>query len=116
MRGFGAALALAFDAALAMGLSGSLSSALLSVPLLSLFSPSSSRGALLTGEPVGNVAQQKVEVVAAPVVKDHGDGLGRLVRDVAGVAQRPEMPGAVAVVELPAEWRTCAPAPPAGSC
>ena len=49
----------------------------------------------------GDVAQQEVEVVAAPVVKDHGDGLGRLGRDVAGVAQRPEiLPGAVAVVEL----------------
>ena len=46
-------------------------------------------------------AQQEVEVVAAPVVKDHWDGLGRLGRDVAGVAQRPEiLPGAVAVVEL----------------
>ena len=34
-------------------------------------------------------------------MKDHGDGLGRLGRDVAGVAQRPEiLPGAVAVVEL----------------
>ena len=44
---------------------------------------------------------QEVEVVAAPVVKDHWDGLGRLGRDVAGVAQRPEiLPGAVAVVEL----------------
>ena len=32
---------------------------------------------------------------------DHWDGLGRLGRDVAGVAQRPEiLPGAVAVVEL----------------
>ena len=42
-----------------------------------------------------------MEVVAAPVVKDHGAGLGRLGRDVAGVAQRPEiLPGAVAVVEL----------------
>ena len=42
-----------------------------------------------------------MEVVAAPVVKDHWDGLGRLGRDVAGVAQRPEiLPGAVAVVEL----------------
>ena len=29
-----------------------------------------------------------MEVVAAPVVKDHWDGLGRLGRDVAGVAQR----------------------------
>ena len=49
----------------------------------------------------GDVAQQEVEVVAAPVVKDHWDGLGRLGRDVAGVAQRPEiLPGAVAVVEL----------------
>ena len=49
----------------------------------------------------GDVAQQEVEVVAAPVVKDHGDGLGSLGRDVAGVAQRPEiLPGAVAVVEL----------------
>ena len=49
----------------------------------------------------GDVAQQEVEVVAAPVVKDHGDGLGRLGRDVAGVAQRPKiLPGAVAVVEL----------------
>ena len=47
----------------------------------------------------GDVAQQEVEV--APVVKDHWDGLGRLGRDVAGVAQRPEiLPGAVAVVEL----------------
>ena len=34
-------------------------------------------------------------------MKDHWDGLGRLGRDVAGVAQRPEiLPGAVAVVEL----------------
>ena len=34
-------------------------------------------------------------------MKDHGDGLGRLGRDVAGVAQRPEiLPGAVAAVEL----------------
>ena len=49
----------------------------------------------------GDVAQQEVEVVAAPVVKDYRDGLGRLGRDVAGVAQRPEiLPGAVAVVEL----------------
>ena len=49
----------------------------------------------------GDVAQQEVEVVAAPVVKDHWDGLGRLGRDVAGVAQRPEiLPSAVAVVEL----------------
>ena len=49
----------------------------------------------------GDVAQQEVEVVAAPVVKDHGDGLGRLGCDVAGVAQRPKiLPGAVAVVEL----------------
>ena len=49
----------------------------------------------------GDVAQKEVEVVAAPVVKDHWDGLGRLGRDVAGVAQRPEiLPGAVAVVEL----------------
>ena len=49
----------------------------------------------------GDVAQQEVEVVAAPVVKDHWDGLGRLGRDVAGVAQRAEiLPGAVAVVEL----------------
>ena len=49
----------------------------------------------------GDVAQQEVEVVAAPVVKDHWDGLGRLGRDVAGVAERPEiLPGAVAVVEL----------------
>ena len=49
----------------------------------------------------GDVAQQEVEVVAAPVVKDHWDGLGRLGRDVAGVAQRPEiLPGAVAVVDL----------------
>ena len=76
----------------------------------------------------GDVAQQEVEVVAAPVVKDHRDGLGRLGRDVAGVAQRPEiLPGAVAVVELLgwcrrtrgtpcSEWRPCAPAPPAGSC
>ena len=49
LRGLGAALALAlgFGAALAMGmgLSGSLPSASLSVPLLSLSSPSSSRGA-----------------------------------------------------------------------
>ena len=49
----------------------------------------------------GDVAQQEVEVVAAPVVKDHWDGLGHLGRDVAGVAQRPKiLPGAVAVVEL----------------
>ena len=49
----------------------------------------------------GAVAQQEVEVVAAPVVKDHWDGLGRLGRDVAGVAQRPKiLPGAVAVVEF----------------
>ena len=49
----------------------------------------------------GDVAQQEVEVIAAPVVKDHWDGLGRLGRDVAGVAQRPEiLPGAVAVVEF----------------
>ena len=49
----------------------------------------------------GDVAQQEVEVVAVSVVKDHWDGLGRLGRDVAGVAQRPEiLPGAVAVVEL----------------
>ena len=34
-------------------------------------------------------------------MKDHWDGLWRLGRDVAGVAQRPEiLPGAVAVVEL----------------
>ena len=40
-----------------------------------------------------------MEVVAVPVVKEHWDGLGRLGRDVAGVAQRPEiLPGAVAVV------------------
>ena len=42
---------------------------------LSLSLPSSSCGALL----------RRAEVV--PVVKDHGDGLGRLGRDVAGVAQ-----------------------------
>ena len=70
--------------------------------------------------------QQEVEVVAAPVVKDHWDGLGRLGRDVAGVAQRPEiLPGAVAELLLGgletrgtpcSEWRPCAPAPPAGSC
>ena len=69
-----------------------------------------------------------MEVVAAPVVKDHWDGLGRLGRDVAGVAQCPEiLPGAVAVVELLlsslegrgtpcSEWRPCAPAPPSESC
>ena len=49
----------------------------------------------------GDVAQQEVEVVAAPVVKDNREGLGRLDRDVAGVAQRSEIPpGAVAAVEL----------------
>ena len=54
VRGFGAALALAlaFGAALGMGLSGSLPSASLSLPSSSLSSPSSSRGALLTGEPI----------------------------------------------------------------
>ena len=62
--------------------------------------PSSSRGADRRAHR-GDVAQQAVEVVAAPVVKDHYDGLKHLGRDVAGVAQRPEIPpGAVAVVEL----------------
>ena len=50
--GFWRGLGLALGAALAMGLSGSLPSASLSVPSLSLSSPSSSRGALLTGEPI----------------------------------------------------------------
>ena len=84
-------LGAAFGAALpmGMGLSGSLSSASLSVPR-----PADRRAHR------GDVAQQEVEVVAGPV-KDHRDGLGRLGRDVAGVAQRPEiLPGAVAVVEL----------------
>ena len=52
-----------------------------------------------------------MEVVAAPVVKDHGDGLGRLGRDVAGVAQRPEiLPGAVAVLLGGLEGREALPA------
>ena len=46
----------------------------------------------------GDVAQQEVEVVAAPVVKDRWDGLGRLGRDVAGVAQRPE-------IHCPVPWQ-----------
>ena len=50
---------------------------------------------------VASLSLSEVEVVAASVVKDHWDGLGRLGSDVAGVAQRPEIPpGAVAVVEL----------------
>ena len=48
-----------------------------------------------------DVAQQEVEVVAASVVEDHRHALGRLGRDVARVAQRPEVPPcAVAVVQL----------------
>ena len=85
LRGFGAALAL-----VALG-------ALVVAVLAELFA----RCPADRGAHRGDVAQQEVEVVAAPVVKDHGDGLGRLGRDVAGVAQRPEiLPGAVAVVEL----------------
>ena len=84
-----------------MGLSGSLPSASLSVPSLSL-SELFARCPADRRAHRGDVAQQEVEVVAAPVVKDHRDGLGRLGRDVvAGVAQRPEiLLGAVAVVEL----------------
>ena len=96
MRGFGAALALALG--LGHGHSFCLALGALVVAVLAeLFArcPADRRAHR------GDVAQQEVEVVAAPVVKDHGDGLGRLGRDVAGVAQRPEiLPGAVAVVEL----------------
>ena len=88
LRGLGAALGLALASfCLALG-------ALIVAVLAELFAqrPADRRAHR------GDVAQQEVEVVAAPVVKDHGDGLGRLGRDVAGVAQRPEiLPGAVAV-------------------
>ena len=88
--GFGAALAMLASFCLALG-------ALVVAVLAELFArcPADRRAHR------GDVAQQEVEVVAAPVVKDHWDGLGRLGHDVAGVAQRPEiLPGAVAVVEL----------------
>ena len=116
-RGFGTALAMG------MGLLPSLPSASLLVASSSLSSPSSSRGAADRRAHGGDVAQQEVEVVAAPVVKDHWDGLGSLGRDVAGVAQRPEiLPGAVGASSQRmrctpcSEWRPCAPAPPAESC
>ena len=51
-RGLGLGLGLCAALAMGMGLSGSLPSASLSLPSLSLSSPSSSRGALLTGEPI----------------------------------------------------------------